>query len=86
MENDLMENDVAIDDRTHDYKGFTIEQVIGGYVIVAYCRKHNLYLSGDKGSELSDNPRNAKTFRTVEYCHRLIDKFIENYVNWINSL
>ena len=77
---------IASESKTHDHKGFTVETVIGGYMIVAYCIKHTFYFAGPKGFDLSTDVKKAKLFRTCAYCHQLIDEIIKDHADWVKLL
>ena len=79
----VTEDDVI---NTHDYRGFTIEKIFGGFSIIAHCHKHTFYFSGPRGFELSINKERLKTFRTVFYCHKIIDELFRDHEDWIKSL
>lgn len=71
--------------RMHDHLGFTIEPVIGGYVIAIYGVRHTLYLGGPSGGTLTENTREARVFRTPEICHEKIDEIIKDHDEWMKS-
>lgn len=70
----------------YQYKGFAIEPVIGGWNIVLYGHKHTLYVSGPSGMNFTDNMKEARSFRGADFCERLIDEMIRDYVDWIGSI
>lgn len=72
--------------RTHDHKGFTVETVLGGFTIVAHCRKHTFYFAGKKGFDLSTDAKKAKVFRTTAYCHAIIDELVNDHAGWVKTL
>lgn len=89
----LAEGDMVKDSRKmHDYKGFTVEpifvgqHVLTGYVILIYGRRHIFYLCGQSGGDLSIDVKKAKTFRTVEFCHSVIDEIITDHAQWVKTL
>lgn len=72
--------------RMHNYKGFAVEPICGGYVVVIYGKVKTIYLSGPTGGTLSDNPKDARAFRTPKFAHEIIDEIIEDYDEWVTTL
>jgi len=72
--------------KIHDYKGFTIEPVLGGFMIVAYCRNHIFCFAGPRGFDLSTDIKEAKIFRTCSYCYGVIDELITDHAGWVKTL
>ena len=70
----------------HDYKGFCIEPVIGGLVIVLYGRENTLYFAGPSGFRLSKDAREARVYRTAEFCRSVIDEIITDHATWVETL
>lgn len=70
----------------HDYKGFCIEPVIGGLVIVLYGQKNTLYFAGPSGFRLSKDAKEARVYRTSEFCHEVIDEIIRDHYEWAQTL
>lgn len=71
--------------KMHDYKGFTIEPIPGGFNIVMYGIKHILYIAGPSGWRLTEDMREARAFRDPLTCHNLIDEMIADWQGWIDS-
>lgn len=71
--------------RMHDYKGFTVEPIVGGFNIVVYGRKNTLYVAGPGGWRLTEDMREARAFRDPKTCHDLIDEVIADWQGWIDS-
>lgn len=72
--------------KMNDYKGFTIEPIDYGYIIVVYGKKHTLYFSGPKGFNLSQKRGDAKVFRTKWYCCNLLDEMIRDHAEWVETM
>ena len=72
--------------RMHDYKGFTVEPVIGGYTIIIYGRMKILYIGGPGGWHMVEDLRQARSFRTAEKCHEVIDEILADHAGWVQSL
>ena len=74
------------DSDMYNYKGFMIEHVVGGYNILLYGKKHTLYVAGPSGMRFTEDMREARAFRTTEFCERLIDEVIDDHAEWVNAL
>jgi len=73
--------------KMHDYKGFTIEPVVGGWLnIVMYGIKNTLYVSGPGGWGLTQKSKEARLFRDAKTCHNLIDEVIADWQGWIDAI
>jgi hypothetical protein len=72
--------------KMHDYKGFTVEPIPGGYNILLYGRKHILYVSGPAGMSLTEDMKKARAFRDANFCHGVINEFLEDHATWVQSL
>jgi len=72
--------------KQHDYMGFTIEPVVGAFVIALYGRQHIFYLSGPVGETVSEKADDARRYRTVNACYSTIDKIIRDYKEWVKTL
>lgn len=71
--------------KMHDYKGFTVEPITGGFNIVIYGRKNILYVAGPGGWRMTDDVRQARAFRDPKTCHNLIDEITKDWQGWIDS-
>lgn len=69
-----------------NYKGFSIESVLGGYVIALYCRKHVFYLSGPVGGTVSEKADDARRFRAIDGCQKTIDGIVNDHATWVRTL
>ena len=69
-----------------DYKGFTIEKIMGGYIIVLYGCLYILYIGGQGGWHMVENMSSARVFRTTKFCHDLIDEILVDHAVWVKSL
>jgi len=72
--------------KMHDYKRFTIEPTIGGYNILLYGRKNVLYVGGPGGWHMVEDMLQARSFRSVDFCHGLIDEVYKDHAGWIETL
>jgi hypothetical protein len=72
--------------KMHDYKGFTVEPVLGGYNIILYGRKHIMYVAGPAGLYLTEDMRKARAFRSANFCHGFIDELLEDHRGWVQSM
>jgi hypothetical protein len=71
--------------KMHDYKGFTVEPICGGFNIVMYGVKNILYVGGPGGWRLTEDMRQARAFRDPKTCHALIDEVISDWQGWVQS-
>jgi hypothetical protein len=72
--------------KMHDYKGFTIEPIIGGYNILLYGRKSVLYIAGPSGWSMTEDIRQARSFRSSMFCREVIDEILLDHDVWVKSL
>lgn len=72
--------------KMYQYKGFSIEPIVGGLNIVLYGKKHTLYVAAPAGCSFTDDMRKARSFRSPEFCERVIDELVNDHDQWVKSL